>query len=36
MQPTEFISPKNYAKKTTLNIHALITKNRYEVLCESS
>ena len=24
-----------YAKQTTLNTHALIIKNRYEVLCES-
>ena len=31
----EFISPKKFAKQTTLNTHALIRKKRYEVLCES-
>ena len=31
----EFTSPYKYAKQTTLNTHALIIKNRYEVLCES-
>ena len=31
----EFISPNKYAKQTTLNTDVLITKNRFEVLCES-
>ena len=31
----EFISPEKYAEQTTLNTHALITKNRFEVLSES-
>ena len=31
----DFISPKKYAKQTNLNTHALVTKNRFEVLYES-
>ena len=31
----EYISPKKYAKQTNLNTHTLITKNLYDVLCES-
>ena len=31
----EFITPKKYAKQTTSNTHALISKNRFEVLCKS-
>ena len=31
----EFISPKKYAKQTTLNTHALIIENRFDVLSAS-
>ena len=30
----EFISPQKYAKQTILNLHALITKSRYDLFNE--